>query len=94
VENQDPSHTPAHQNNDAKYYRLAFRILVDFGATLAIPALVSAFLGIWLDRHLGTKPWILIVCLFIGFTLTWMMILRKARLYAKDFERIGKERVV
>jgi ATP synthase protein I len=35
---------------------------VQFAATL----LVFVFAGVWLDRRLGTSPWLLLVCVFAG----------------------------
>jgi len=35
---------------------------VQFAATI----LIFVFLGVWLDRRLGTSPWLLLVCVFVG----------------------------
>ena len=36
------------------------------GFQFAAAILVFVFLGVWLDRRLGTAPWLLIVCVFVG----------------------------
>lgn len=80
--------------SDARYYGFAMRIVADFGVTIAAPAVVAAFLGVWLDRRFGTMPWLLLVCLGISFCLTGIMIARKANAYAKQFDALNKnERV-
>jgi len=52
---------------------------------------VAAFVGIWLDRQLGTTPWLMIIGLISAFTSTYLVIKKKAVSYAKQFENIGKE---
>jgi F0F1-type ATP synthase assembly protein I len=32
----------------------------------ALTILAFVFAGIWLDRRLGTTPWLLILCVFVG----------------------------
>ncbi len=68
-------------------YSLAIRICGDFGASIAIPALIAAYAGVRLDEHLGTKPWLLALCLIVAFTLTAFYIVRKAKYYAKLYDR-------
>ena len=36
------------------------------GAQFALTILVFVFAGIWLDRRLGTSPWLLLTCVFLG----------------------------
>lgn len=36
------------------------------GVQFALTLLVFAFAGIWLDEHLHTSPWLLLVCVFTG----------------------------
>ncbi len=80
--------------SDAKYYGFAMRIVADFGATIAVPAVVATFAGIWLDRKFGTMPWLLLVCLGLAFALTGLMISRKAKTYAEQFDRLNKNEQV
>lgn len=71
---------------DAYYYRLAFRIAADFGVILAVPAVLGAFLGKWLDNKWGTTPWIFILCLVVAFVLTAFYIVRKAKIYGRLYQ--------
>ena len=79
------------KTSDAAYYRFAMRIIGDFGVSMAVPAVIAAFVGIWLDRKLGTTPWFMIIGLVAAFTSTYLVIKKKAVHYAKLFEDIGKE---
>jgi F0F1-type ATP synthase assembly protein I len=36
------------------------------GIQFAASILVFVFLGVWLDRRLGTTPWLVIICVFVG----------------------------
>jgi len=77
--------------SDSHYYGFAMRIVGDFGATIAVPAVVGAFAGIWLDKRFGTAPWLLIVTLGLSFALTAHMIQKKAKMYGQKFEDLNKK---
>jgi len=36
------------------------------GLQFALTILVFVFAGVWLDRRLGTSPWLLLICVFAG----------------------------
>lgn len=36
------------------------------GVQFALTILAFVFAGIWLDRRLGTSPWLLLICVFAG----------------------------
>ncbi|KKU06776.1 MAG: hypothetical protein UX09_C0042G0012, partial [Candidatus Uhrbacteria bacterium GW2011_GWE2_45_35] len=72
------------------YYRFAMHILGDFGVTIAVPAVVATFVGIWLDKKLETTPWFLILGLTAALIATYLVIKKKASIYAKQFEDIDK----
>jgi F0F1-type ATP synthase assembly protein I len=48
------------------------------GIQFAIVILVFTAGGIWLDRRLGTSPWLLIVCVFLGAAGGMFSIYQKA----------------
>ena len=75
--------------SDARYYGFAMRIVADFGATIAVPAIVAVFLGVWIDRKLGTVPWGMMLCLIAAFCLTGWIISRKAKMYGEQFEKLN-----
>ena len=73
---------------DAKYYRLATRIFVDFSGTIAVPAVLFALLGKWLDARYGTEPRYMILLLVIAFALTGYAVVQKAKKYKKAYESL------
>lgn len=48
------------------------------GIQFALVILVFTGAGIWLDRRLGTSPWLLIVCVFLGAAGGMFSIYQKA----------------
>jgi F0F1-type ATP synthase assembly protein I len=36
------------------------------GVQFALTILVFVFAGVWLDKRLGTSPWLLLLCVFAG----------------------------
>lgn len=78
-------------STDAKYQRLAFRIFADFSGTIAVPAVLAALLGKWLDQKYDSAPWFMIGLLIIAFGLTAIFIVKKAKFYRKAYERLNKE---
>ncbi|MFH1253286.1 MAG: AtpZ/AtpI family protein [Candidatus Uhrbacteria bacterium] len=78
------------KGGDAAYYRFAMRVMGDFGVVIAVPVVLATFGGIWLDRYLGTTPWLMILGLVGAFSSTYLVIKKKAQIYAKQFEELNK----
>jgi F0F1-type ATP synthase assembly protein I len=76
--------------NDAAYHRLAIRIFVDFGVSIAVPAVLAAFLGQWLDQRYGTSPRYLILCVAVALILTAVSVAKKAKMYGREYEKLMK----
>ena len=68
------------------YYLLGLRIAGDFGATIAVPAVLFGWLGARLDASWGTRPYVLIASLLVAFGLTALVIRRKAVAYGKQYQ--------
>ena len=47
------------------------------GLQFALTIVVFAFAGIWLDKHLGTSPWLVILGVFIGAAAGFFSIYRQ-----------------
>jgi len=81
------------QDNDRRYALLAGKILGEFGATIAIPAVAAAWLGKRLDAANGTAPHYLMLCLAAAFIVTAVHISRRARAYGKEYDALDTKRV-
>ncbi len=44
---------------------------------IAFPVLLFTGLGIYIDLHAGTKPWVTFICVIIGFALALVLIKRQ-----------------
>lgn len=75
--------------SDAKYYRLAARIFADFSGTIAVPVVLAALLGKWLDNRYGTEPRYMIILLVLAFALTAYAVNKKAKGYRTEYERLN-----
>ena len=47
------------------------------GLQFALTLVVFAFLGIWLDKRLGSSPWFVLICVFVGAGAGFYSIHRK-----------------
>lgn len=74
--------------NDRKYWLFALRIVGDFGATIAIPVVVLAYLGKRLDVRYNTPPWLLITGFIVAALVSGIMIYRKAKRYGKEYQEM------
>jgi F0F1-type ATP synthase assembly protein I len=75
-------------SKEAPYYRLAARAFVDFSGTIAVPAVIAAMIGKRLDSKYATEPWILIIALIVAFVLTAVIVVKKAKRYRADYEKL------
>ena len=74
--------------SDNAYYLLGLRVLADFGATIAVPAVAAAWLGAKVDAAWGSKPYATLSFLALAFVLTAAIIRRKAAAYGKTYQEL------
>ncbi len=77
-------------SQDAKYYRLAMRIFADFSGSIAVPAVLGALLGSWLDIRYGTNPRYLILLLLIALLISAFTVYKKAKIYGARYEALNR----
>ena len=75
---------------DAQYRRLAMKIFADFSGAIAIPAVFAALLGKWLDTRYATEPRYLLILLAFAFISTAVIIVKKAKKYRIQYERLNQ----
>lgn len=78
-------------NQDAAYRRLAFKIFAEFTGTIAVPAVLAALFGKWLDEKYSTEPRYLIILLVLAFASTGAFVYKRAKQYRDEYEKINKE---
>ena len=63
------------------------------GLQFALTILVFVFAGAWLDRHLGTSPWFVLICVFAGAAGGFYSMYRRVMLaQRRDAERLAEQR--
>jgi F0F1-type ATP synthase assembly protein I len=75
-------------SNDSAYYRLAFKIVSDLTGSIAVPAVLAAFGGKWLDAKYHTAPRYLILLLILAFVLSAVHIVKKSVGYRNQYEAV------
>lgn len=45
---------------------------LQIAAVMAVPLLVAAYAGVWLDQQAGTKPWLLVLAILLGLGVAGM----------------------
>jgi len=78
-------------NKDRKYVMLAFRIIGEFGAVIAVPVVVLALLGKHLDERFGTGPWLRAAGFVLAAIITSAIIYRRAKHYGKEYAALDKK---
>ncbi len=73
---------------------LGFRIMGEFGATIAVPVVLLAWLGKTLDLAYGTGPWLLIAGFVLAFALSAAAIYRRAKTYGREYEALSRAKTV
>lgn len=68
---------------------LGFKIMGDFGATIAIPVVLFVWTAGKLESKYGGAPWLTIVAFVLAGLLTGYIINKKAKKYGQEYEKIG-----
>ena len=74
---------------DRKYAMLGLRIVGDFGATIAIPAVIFVIIGQWLDGKYNKSPWFTILAFVLAAMVSGRSIYKKAKTYGKEYEALN-----
>lgn len=74
--------------NNRKYYLFAFRIMGDFGASIAVPIVLFAYIGQKLDTHYDTKILFTIIGFVLAAALSARLIYKKAKKYGEEYQKL------
>lgn len=76
------------ENNDnVAWWKPAIEIFGQVSAWVAVPVLLSLFIGKSLDSHYGTRPWIFLSLTCTGFLLSSFGIVRTVTTYLKSIDK-------
>ena len=66
------------------------KIFTQFSGTIAVPAVLAALTGKWLDTKYGTTPTFIIILLILAFLSTAVLIAKKAKEFQAEYKSINK----
>ena len=78
-------------SQERKYMLLGFKIIGDFGATIAVPVVVFVMIAQWLEGKYGHGPWLTIMAFVLAAALTAKMLIKKAKEYGRQYQKIDDE---
>jgi F0F1-type ATP synthase assembly protein I len=76
--------------NDRAYYLFAGKIVGDFTGTIAIPAVVFALIGEYLDTKYHKEPLFLMLGLLLAFSVSMKSVYKKTKKYSEEYQEIVK----
>ena len=80
--------------NDPKsrqYMVLGFKIVGDFGATIAIPVILFVSIAQWVENKYNIGHWLTIVAFVLSALLTAHIINKKAKEYGKEYHELNEK---
>lgn len=75
---------------DRAYIMLALRIVGSFGVAIAVPVVLLALAGKWLDGRYGTAPRFLIAGFALAAIFSATIVWRRTKDFAREFDAIEK----
>lgn len=81
----------SNSDKDRKYILLGLRIVGEFGAIIAVPVVLLAMLGKYLDGKYGTSPWLLIAGFTLAFALSSVSVYSRAKRFRDEYMSIDPE---
>ena len=74
--------------SDKAYYLFGLKIAGDFGATIAVPVVLLALLGQWLDEKYNKGSLFLILGFVLAAVISAKMIYQKAKVYGEEYKKM------
>lgn len=62
-----------------------------YGMTIAFEMVIPGLVGLWVDRQLGTEPFLLIVGMVLGFCIALWQLIRLGEASCKDHPSSKKD---
>ena len=77
------------KTNSYRYQLFAFKMLGDFGASIAVPVILFVLLGQYLDGKYGRSPLFTIMGFVLAALLTAKIIYKKAKRYGEEYKKMN-----
>ena len=77
---------------DREYYLFAFRIVSDFGATIAIPVVAFVLIGQYFDHRFSKGLLFTGIGFILAALISGRIIYRKAKLYGTEYQSLMEKK--
>lgn len=77
---------------ERKYILLGFKIVGDFGATIALPVVLFVVIAQKLEGKYGGAPWLTVIGFILAAGLTAKLIVKKAKAYGQEYQKLEKDK--
>ncbi|MEK7680615.1 MAG: AtpZ/AtpI family protein [Patescibacteria group bacterium] len=78
------------KSKSREYYLFAFKIMGDFGASIAIPVILFVLAGQYLDEKYRRGPLFTILGFVLAALISVKIIHKKAKNYGEEYKKLGK----
>lgn len=79
------------QAKSRQYYMFAFRIMGDFGASIAVPVVLFVLAGQYLDEKYHRSPLFTILGFVLAALVSARLIYKKAKIYGEGYKKLGEK---
>lgn len=80
------------KTNGYKYQLFAFKMLGDFGFSIAAPVVMFVLIGQYLDAKYGKSPLFTITAFVLAALVSAKIVYKKAKLYGEEYKRMNEEK--
>ena len=80
------------KSNGYQYQLFAFKMLGDFGASIAVPVVIFVLVGQYLDEKYTRSPLFTILGFVLAAMLTAKIIYKKAKRYGDEYKKMNEAR--
>ncbi len=80
------------KNNSYRYQLFAFKMLGDFGFSIAAPVVMFVLIGQYLDAKHGKSPLFTITGFVLAALVSAKIVYKKAKKYGEEYKRMNEEK--
>ena len=79
------------KSTSREYYLFAFKIIGDFGASIAAPVVILVLIGQYLDERYQRSPLFTILGFALAALVSAKIIYKKAQIYGQVYKKLGEK---
>lgn len=84
-----PAGRQAKKSTSRDYYLFAFKIMGDFGASIAAPVVIFVLIGQYLDGKYGRSPLFTVLGFVLAALASAKIVTRKAKIYGEEYKKMN-----